>query len=95
MQEKRVTAEDLKELLFAVQANPTRYGIKACKLCARRPVRRLGIFVPTDPDFASRLGQPQGKTRIAPYGLCSACYHLPDRNERIEAKLLEDCWFFF
>jgi hypothetical protein len=57
-----------------------------CALCGDRAVT-VGIFTPT-PSFALRIGQPEGKQRLAVYGLCQHCARLPDLTGRIEQELL-------
>ena len=83
-----MVCEKIFTLFHAARANPTSFGISKCRLCSTG-FTRVGVFVPTDIDLARRLGQPSGKTRIVLYGLCDRCYALPDRNERIEAAILE------
>jgi hypothetical protein len=83
-----ISARDEARLLAGI-GDPARYGIEACKLCGRAAVM-VGAFLPTDPEYARRIGQPEGKTRVALYGLCGGCYALPKhvRHERVEASLL-------
>ena len=74
--------------MISQKANPAQYGITGCKLCGAA-ITRMCVFVPFKQDFARRIGQPAGKTRIVVYGLCDICYVLPDRNERVEAEILD------
>lgn len=78
------------ERVLAVIADPAGHGIAKCTLCGAAPTR-TGVFLPTNQEFARRIGQPQGKIRFCLYGLCEACYALPSRvrNQRVEAGLLD------
>lgn len=58
---------------------------ETCKLCGRE-ADGVGIFVPSE-HFAKRIGQPEGKVRIALYAGCSSCQGklgLPEYMRRIE-----------
>jgi hypothetical protein len=55
-------------------------------LCGRPP-HVTGLFGPWD---SQRFGAPPGKVRLIRYHLCRRCSRLPDRPERVEAKLLAD-----
>lgn len=69
--------------MISQKANPAQYGITGCKLCGAA-ITRMCVFVPFNQDFARRIGQPAGKTRIVIYGLCDICYLFarPQRESR-------------
>ena len=58
-----------------------------CMLCGGSSTV-FGAFFPK-PEFAERLGQPEGKQRIVAYALCDQCVELPDRDARVESRFLE------
>lgn len=52
---------------------------KPCILCGK-PSVHPAAFIPTE----KFPGTPQGKTRIAFYGLCASCRYKPDTLEQVE-----------
>jgi hypothetical protein len=61
---------DINEAIRLVQAGKIKLS-ENCELCNRR-ADGVGIFVPK-PEFAIKIGQPEGKTRMALYPSCSVC----------------------
>ena len=63
--------------------------VNRCMLCDERPVY-LGIFVIANDSEAERYipakAKP-GKSRQILYGLCSECFALPDKAQRVEDAL--------
>jgi hypothetical protein len=58
--------------------------IDRCLLCMEAP-EYLGCFVATrDPEKFLPVKIRPGKTRTLWYGLCGACYALPDKAQRVE-----------
>lgn len=60
-----------------------------CILCGKKS-DGAGAFIPNDPEFAAKLGQPKGKTRICVYALCSRCQKKKDWMEKVEQAMLKD-----
>jgi hypothetical protein len=68
-----------------------------CALCQGGPLVTVGIFLPHDAArFVARTVeagfQPprEESERRLLYGLCRSCHALPDKADRVEAKLEED-----
>ena len=55
-----------------------------CVLCGTFPSAAQAIFTPDTPEF---WGGKRGKVRLLCYGLCAACYALPDLTQHVEACL--------
>lgn len=55
-----------------------------CILCGR-PADRIGVFVPDDPAKSGLGSPPEGKLRVARYGLCNR----HDFNRRMVLILIE------
>jgi hypothetical protein len=65
-------------------------ALRHCLLCGR-PTTVFALFIPNDP-VAAGLGQPPaGKTCVAIYGLCLACFALPEKAERVETIIQAGC----
>ncbi len=68
--------------------HPDKYGVSYCTLCGGRRAY-VALFIPS-PDFAKKIGQPEGKERLVVYALCDPCFALPDRVAKVEWQMLED-----
>jgi hypothetical protein len=67
-------------------------GKRICMLCGHEPqdpgeTVAVGIFIAHE-KYQKRLGAPAGKQRLVVYVLCEDCFSRPDRNERVEDKIL-------
>jgi len=58
-----------------------------CLLCGTRKLFSQALFVP-NAEFARKLDVPAEKLRTYFYALCSRCYRLPDRDERVDQTFL-------
>jgi hypothetical protein len=63
--------------------------LKPCALCGDHDVAATAVFVPTDEMFNRELGARLGSTRHVFYALCARCLERPDRNDAVEAGMLE------
>lgn len=61
---------------------------KPCLLCGRSPVTACTWF--PSPEIQAKLKVPGGKFRTFFYSLCGRCYLLPDRDTRIESRILRE-----
>jgi hypothetical protein len=59
---------------------------KPCLLCGKKS-DAVGLFFPSG-EFAVKVGQPKGKTRLFVYSLCSRCKKKSDCSEKIDQRIL-------
>jgi len=62
---------------------------KPCILCGKK-ADAAGVFIPDNPEFAAKIGQPKGKTRLCVYSICDRCHKKSDWMERVEQSMLAD-----
>lgn len=85
--------KEAQKLVAAALKDPRAYGIESCIVCKSGDITNVGLFVPTNPTFASRIGQPKGKTRVVVYALCESCFDSPNRDAQVEAAMIKDGGF--
>ena len=80
------TAEQIRQMRRAMKAAMTcKPGL--CFLCQIADAVIQGIFHPNK-ECAEQMGVPSNKLRIIGYGLCERCFALPDRQQRVEKKIM-------
>jgi hypothetical protein len=84
--EELVKDDSLRRAIEAVIAHN---ALTSCCLCRKWNPQFLSAFFPND-DLARRIGQADGRTRVVVYALCGCCQELPDREMRVERKILRD-----
>tara|TARA_R110000868_G_scaffold385800_2_gene653832 strand:- start:915 stop:1184 length:270 start_codon:yes stop_codon:yes gene_type:complete len=75
---------DFQKSLLAMKVKEAQK--KPCLLCGKKS-DAVGIFFP-DGEFAVKVGQPKGKTRVFVYSLCSRCKKKSDCSEKIDQHIL-------
>ncbi len=87
-----MTSQDAARVLEWCRVNLcTPDGKRICLVCGHEPeggeTVALGVFIANDKN-QKRIGAPTGKQRLLIYVLCEDCHALPDRNERVEDKII-------
>ena len=81
---------DINEAIRLIKAGQAKVR-ETCALCGRK-ADGVGIFMPSE-QFAKRIGQSEGKVRIALYSGCSSCQDklgMPEYMRRIELVMEAD-----
>lgn len=81
---------DINEALKLLEEGKIKLA-ENCSLCGRK-ADSVGLFIPRE-DFARKLGQPEGKQRIAFYPGCSRCqerFGMKEYMARIELVMQAD-----
>jgi hypothetical protein len=81
---------DINEAIRLIKTGQAKVG-ETCELCGSK-ADGVGIFVPSE-HFAKRIGQSEGKVRVALYPGCSSCQGklgMPEYMRRIELVMEAD-----
>jgi hypothetical protein len=84
-----MTNRDADRLRAAVEEASPR--LLACKLCGTpldEDNRVVSVFFP-GPEYTRRLA-PAGKYRVFIYAVCVACADQPDRDVRVEERIMRE-----
>ena len=76
---------------LAIQAIPYEqrpHTVTHCIVCGVR-CENCGVFLPT-PEFQEKIGAPEGKVRLIPYGICNIHIADPASPDLVETMILRD-----